>query len=82
MSQQNSGNYQKDNKEIKNGRSFNAKTKHIKLKFYFIKQFFDDGEFELQYCPTDQMIADILTKPIQGKLFFELRAKLLGHKPI
>lgn len=67
---------------IKNGRSLNAKTKHIKLKFYFIKQFFDDGEFELQYCPTDQMIADILTKPIQGKLFFELRAKLLGHKPI
>jgi len=67
---------------IKNGRSLNAKTKHIKLKYYFIKQYFDNGDFELEYCPTADMVADILTKPMQGKLFFKLRALLLGHTPM
>ena len=67
---------------MRNGRSLNAKTKHIKLKYYFIKQYFDNGEFELEYCPTEDMVADILTKPMQGKLFFKLRALLLGHTPM
>ena len=67
---------------IKNGRSLNAKTKHIKLKYYFIKQYFDTGDFVLEYCPTEDMVADILTKPMQGKLFFKLRALLLGHIPM
>ena len=67
---------------IKNGRSLSARTKHIKLKYYFVKQYFDNGDFELEYCPTEDMVADILTKPLQGKLFFKLRAMLLGHVPM
>jgi len=61
-----------------NGRSNSDRTKHIKLRYFFIKQYLDSGEFELVHCPTDVMIADILTKPLQGETFKRLRDLLLG----
>ena len=64
----------------KNGRSLSDRTKHIKLRYFFVKQYIDDGEFEIVYCPTDQQIADVLTKPLQGETFKRLRARLLGYK--
>ena len=39
-----------------NGRSNSDRTKHIKLRYFFIKQYLDSGEFELVHCPTDLMI--------------------------
>ena len=62
----------------KNGKSNSDRTKHTKLRYFFIKQFLDSGEFELIHCPTDLMIADILTKPLQGETFKRLRDLLMG----
>ena len=45
-----------------------------------MKDRFDSGELNLEYCPSDEMIADLLTKPLQGSHFLELRDRLLGHK--
>jgi hypothetical protein len=41
--------------------------KHIKAKFFLIKDYYDSGEIELRYCLTYVMWADILTKPLQGQ---------------
>ena len=30
----------------------------------FIKELLDSGELKLQYCPTEDMVADMLTKPL------------------
>jgi hypothetical protein len=62
-----------------NGRSCSDRTKHIKLRYFFIKQYLDSGEFVVTHCPTEIMTADILTKPLQGKLFRDMRARLLGY---
>jgi hypothetical protein len=62
-----------------NGRSTSDRTKHIKLRYFFIKQYLDSGEFVLKHCSTDRMIADILTKPLQGDHFEALRDILLGY---
>ena len=51
-----------------NGKSCSDRTNHIKLRYFFIKQYLDSGEFTVTYCPTELMTADILTKPLQGKL--------------
>jgi hypothetical protein len=61
-----------------NGRSNSERTKHIKLRYFFVKQYLDSGDFVLTHCPTDRMIADILTKPLQGDKFAELRDLLMG----
>ena len=44
-----------------------GKTKHIEIKYHFVQDLVEDGRIKLAYCPSDQMIADILTKglPIQ-----------------
>jgi hypothetical protein len=61
------------------GAPTSERSRHIRTRFFFIKQFLDSGEMDLQYCPTDMMVADILTKPLQGKLFERLRDLLLGR---
>ena len=37
--------------------------KHIDIKYHFIRENVNNGKFILEYCPTEQMIADVLTKP-------------------
>jgi hypothetical protein len=55
---------------IKNGKmSSRKKTKHIKVKFFFIKDRVDDGEIKVIDCPTKEMWVDIMTEPLQGTAF-------------
>ncbi len=57
----------------KNGRvSSSKRTKHIKAKYFLIKDYYNSGEIDLRYCPTDVMWADVLTKPSQGKIFWDM----------
>ena len=64
---------------IKNGKmSSGKKTKHIKAKFFLIKDRVDNGEIRLIDCPTEVMWADIMTKPLQGTAFRVMRAELMN----
>jgi hypothetical protein len=64
---------------IKNGRLLSGKkTTHIKAKFLFIKDRVDDGKIKVIDCPTEEMWADILTKPLQGMAFRTMRAVLMN----
>ena len=54
------------------------KTKHIKAKFFLIKDRVDDGEIRVIDCPTEVMWADIMTKPIQGTAFRVMRVELMN----
>ena len=62
------------------GRSTSARTRHISIRFFFIKDRIESGEIILEYKPTADMVADILTKPMQGELFRRLRDLLMGKK--
>ncbi len=63
----------------KNGHILSSKcTKHIKAKYFFIKHYHHSGEIDLQYCPTDDMWADILTKPLQGPKVWVMQAFLMN----
>ena len=46
--------------------NFHARTKHIDICYHFIRHSVETGAFKLVYCPTDDMIADILTKALPG----------------
>jgi hypothetical protein len=54
------------------------RTKHIKAKFFFIKDRVDDGEIKVLDCPTKKMWADVITKPLQGMAFKVMRAELMN----
>ena len=46
-----------------------SRTKHIDVKFHYIREALEDGIIDLIYCPTEQMTADILTKPLARQQF-------------
>ena len=52
-------------------------TKHINHKYFYTKQFIDTGQVELLWKSNSYMIADLLTKPVLGSLFKELRKIML-----
>ena len=41
-----------------------ARTKHIDLRFHFICEAVDSAALAVQYCPTEHMVADLLTKAL------------------
>jgi len=55
-----------------------SKTKHIKIKFHYIKELVQDNDITLAYCPTEEQIADILTKALSQEKFIPLRNRLLN----
>ena len=62
-----------------NGAFLSSKrTKHIHARYFFITDRITEGEVEVQYCPTEMMWADVLTKPKQGKPFRQDRSKLMN----
>ena len=38
----------------------------------------NSNELKIKYLPTEEMVADVLTKPLQGDLFRRMRNKLLN----
>ena len=43
---------------------YHARTKHIDIRFHFIRWVIEDGKIWLIYCPTEEMVADALTKAL------------------
>jgi hypothetical protein len=63
----------------KNGRrSSGRRTRHINIRYFFVSDRVKNGEMRIEYCPTDEMIADFFTKPLQGSLFRKLRQKIMN----
>ena len=68
---------------LKNGRnSCTGNSRHIHIRYFFVKDRVDKKEVKVEYCPSADMLADFFTKPLQGKLFLRFKAVLMGHMPI
>ena len=64
----------------KNGKSSSStRTRHIAIRFYYIKDRMESKEVTVEFIGTDGMVADILTKPLQGSKFVGLRVQLMGN---
>lgn len=59
---------------------FHEKSKHIDIRYHFIRSKFEEKLFTLEYLPSEKMIADIFTKALCFKRFDELR-KLMNFLP-
>ena len=53
-----------------------ARTKHIDNKYHYVREALQDGTIDLVYCPTENMIADIFTKPLSRNRFEMLRTEM------
>ena len=64
---------------IFNGRASSTKrTRHLNVKLFHIKDVIARGDLSVEYCPTEEMWADVLTKPLQGRAYRVMRSKLMN----
>lgn len=67
-------------KLVERGGPCSDSSRHIENRRFFAHQYLLNGELQLVHCPTEMMLADGLTKPLQGALFLKHRAMMLGNK--
>jgi hypothetical protein len=59
---------------------FHARTKHIDICFHFIRWVVEEGKIKLIYCPTEDMIANTLTKLLPSAKVKHFAASLGLHQ--
>ncbi|GJU95200.1 retrovirus-related pol polyprotein from transposon TNT 1-94 [Tanacetum coccineum] len=61
---------------ISNNPVLHSRTKHIDIRYHFIRDHILKGDIELHFIPTEYQLADIFTKPLDELTFTRLKAKL------
>ena len=68
-------------KMLNNGiKSAGQKSRHINIRFFWTADRLKSEKIMVEYCPTEIMLGDFFTKPLQGRLFNEMRSIVMGHK--
>lgn len=55
---------------------FHGISKHIDIKFHYIRDLVTEGEILLDFCKSEDQIADIFTKPLGAEVFYIMKEKL------
>ena len=55
---------------------YHDRTKHIDIKFHFVREQVAAGAVDLRYCKSKDMLADIFTKGLCGPQFKKLRSRM------
>ena len=64
----------------KNGKASSSKrTRHMNIRYFFVTDQIKQGHATIEYCPTDQMIADYFTKPLTGTKFRDMWSKIMNQ---
>lgn len=64
---------------INGGERLSDRSKHIDTRFYFVKDYIERGVAECVYCPTEDMLADVLTKALPPGKFMKFRIQFGLH---
>ena len=66
-------------KLIKNGaNSCTWNSRHVAIKHFWVTDRIHNGNIQVQYCPTKQMVVDYFSIPIQASLFHIFRGVIMG----
>ena len=60
---------------------YHVRTKHIDIQYHFVREQVEKGEIELVYCPTEEMVADQMTKALAKERHWKL-CSLMGLEDI
>jgi hypothetical protein len=63
---------------IANNAQYHGRLKHIDVRVHFVRDQVRAGQVRIEYCPTDQMVADIMTKPLPKPTLTYLTQRLFG----
>jgi hypothetical protein len=55
------------------------RTKHIDVRYHFVREKVESKELELVYIPTQHQLADVLTKPLSSIRLAMKRDRMMGN---
>ena len=62
-----------------NGRkSAGKRSRALNVRYFFLTDQVEKGNVKIVYWPTDDMVSDFMTKPLQGEKFRKFRAEIMG----
>ena len=64
--------------ECNGHKSVGQRSRHINIRYFFITDQVQKGIVTIEYCPTDEMESDYLTKPLQGFKFTKFRIRIMN----
>jgi len=56
---------------------FHEKSKHIRIKYHFLRSCLEDGTIKAEHVSTTDQLADILTKSLGKAKFQEMRGRIV-----
>lgn len=59
---------------------FHNRTKHIDVRYKFVRERFQNGQLDIQHCESECQAADIFTKPLSRVRFQKLRQLIGMHQ--
>ena len=59
-------------------KSCTSNSKHVSIKYFWCTDRIKNGSITIKHCPTEKMLADYMSKPVQGKLFTLFRNVIMG----
>ena len=68
--------------EVNGRNSCTGNSRHINIRYFWVKVRVDNKELRVEYMPTHLMLADYFTKPLQGEQFKIMRSYIMGWKPM
>lgn len=63
--------------KVANAAEYHGRAKHMNIRYHWIREAIENGEFVVKYMPTRNQIADLFTKPL-GSNKFKFFRSLLG----
>jgi hypothetical protein len=67
--------------EINGRKSSSRRTRHMNIRYFFIKEYVDNNEIVIKHCETSKMLGDFFTKPLQGMMFHKIRDRIMSIDP-
>lgn len=65
--------------KLAEGTGTSKRTKHIDIRYHFIREAVANGSIKCQYIPTADMVADTLTRPVGCPILMRNLQIMLGH---
>jgi len=63
-----------------NGRaSAGKRSRALNIRYFFLTDQVERGNLSIEFCPTNEMVGDYMTKPLQGEKFRRFRNDIMGR---
>ena len=65
--------------ETNGKKSAGKRSRALNVRYFFVTDQVEKGNLQVEYCPTNEMLGDFFTKPLQGTKFLKFRGQILGE---